>query len=350
MKETLPMGRGDCLQTEPDALLVVESLSIEFATRRGLLPAVDRVSFQIERGQIVGLVGESASGKSTLGMALLGMVPAPGKVVGGRVLFHGRDLLALPEAEMRRIRGASISLVVQDALAAMNPVTTVGEQMEEVLRDHVGGSRRENRERSMDILVRLHMPQRDTILERYPHELSGGMQQRVVIAQALLLGSELVVADEPTTALDVTVQAQILDLLKEVRGELGTSVLYITHDLATVGELCDLVMVMYAGRIVESGTVDQIFSEPKHPYTRALFAALLPLHGDPPEQLRPSPGQPPRPGEWPAGCRFRPRCDLHVALDKPALCEEEEPQGGEHGHWAACHFCDGTLTPLSTVR
>jgi peptide/nickel transport system ATP-binding protein len=189
------------------------------------------------------------------------------------------------------------------------------------------------------MLRRVHLPNGEALLRRYPHQLSGGMQQRVVIAEGLLLGPALLVADEPTTALDVTIQAQILDLLREVRATLGTSVLFITHDLATVGELCDRVLVMYAGRIVESGTVSQVFAEPLHPYTRALFGGLLPLRGRPPEELRPLPGQPPHHEDWPEGCTFRPRCPLYRALGEPLRCELEEPlsSSGED-HWAACHF------------
>ena len=329
--------------TDPgsDELLVVEDSSIHFRVGKSFLPAVDRVSLRINRGEIVGLVGESGSGKSTLGMSLLRMVPAPGKVANGRIVFSGRNLLDLPESEMRLIRGASISLVVQDALAVMNPVTTVGEQMDEVVRDHVGGDKRSIRSRAVEMLRRVHLPQAEAIPHRYPHQLSGGMQQRVVIAEALLLGPELIVADEPTTALDVTIQAHILDLLREVRASLRTSILFITHDLATVGELCDTVLVMYAGRIVESGTVAAVFGAPRHPYTRALFAGLLLLRGEPPKELKPLPGQPPRADNWPSGCSFHPRCPLRAELGNPSLCEEEEPAAGATtDHWAACHFSD----------
>jgi oligopeptide/dipeptide ABC transporter ATP-binding protein len=324
--------------TGEDDVISVQNLSVHFPVGKAMLPAVDKVSMRIGRGQIVGLVGESGSGKSTLGMALLRMVPAPGRVTSGRIVFRGQDLLHLSEREMRLIRGAAISLVVQDALAVMNPVTTVGEQMREVLTDHVGGDKASVRARALEMLRRVRLPHADSVPGRYPHQLSGGMQQRVVIAQALLLGPELIVADEPTTALDVTIQAHILDLLREVRAQLSTSILFVTHDLATVGELCDVVLVMYAGRIVESGTVQEIFANPLHPYTKALFAGLLPLRGAQLTELVPLPGQAPRADDWPSGCRFHPRCPLRVSLGNPERCEQDEPPAGSSGHWAACHF------------
>lgn len=323
---------------EDDELLVVEDLSVHFPVGHTTLPAVDGVSMRIRRGQIVGLVGESGSGKSTLGLALLRMVPAPGKVTSGRVRFAGQDILSIPEQRMRALRGAAISLVVQDALAVMNPVTMVSEQMAEVLHDHTKTDKASIRKQCTEMLRRVHLTQVDRVLARFPHQLSGGMQQRVVIAESLLLSPSLMVADEPTTALDVTVQAHVLDLLRELRASFGMSILFVTHDLATVGELCDFVLVMYAGRIVEAGTVQEVFSEPLHPYTRSLFAGLLPLHEEPPETLSPLPGQPPRAGEWPTGCRFNPRCALKEQLGHPAICEESEPEAGQDEHWAACHF------------
>lgn len=331
---------GSPMADDSDDLLVVNDMSVQFRVGDAWLPAVDHVSLRIGRGEIVGLVGESGCGKSTFGMSLLRLVRAPGEVRGGSIMYNGRDLLAMTEAEMRQIRGASISLVVQDALAVMNPVTTVGEQMAEVVRDHVGGTRIQIRDRVIDMLRRVHLPEPERLMRRYPHQLSGGMQQRVVIGQALMLGPELIVADEPTTALDVTVQAQILDLFREVGETHQTSVLLITHDLGVVGELCDRVFVMYAGRIVESAEVTQLFSAPKHPYTRALLAGLLPLKGEPPEKLQPLPGQLPTPDDWPSGCRFHPRCPLRQVLGNPARCEQEEPMPIEAGHWAACHFAD----------
>jgi oligopeptide/dipeptide ABC transporter ATP-binding protein len=318
-------------------LVAVDGLTVSFSTRSGVVRAVDDVSLRLRRREIVGLVGESASGKSTLGKALMRMIPDPGRITAGSVRFDGRDVLAMSPAEMRELRGARISAVTQDALAVMNPVTTVGEQIGEVVRDHRGGTRAAIHDRVIDAMGQVGLPTPALNARRYAHELSGGMQQRVVIAEALILDPELIIADEPTTALDVTVQAQILALLRRARDQLGASVLFITHDLAVVAELCDRVLVMYAGRIVESGSVREIFRDPQHPYTRALLSGVLPLHGPAPASLDALRGQPPRPEEWPHGCRFHPRCPLYAELGDPR-CERDEPAAHGAGHWAACHF------------
>jgi oligopeptide/dipeptide ABC transporter ATP-binding protein len=323
-------------------LIEVEGLSVEFPGRHGVVRAVDDLSFTLGRGEIIGLVGESASGKSTLGLALMRMVPGAGRISSGRIRFDGRDLAELSENEMRELRGSAISLIVQDALATMNPVTTIEEQIAEVIRDHGGTeTRRGRRERAATMLREVRLPNVDQNLSRYPHELSGGMQQRVAIAEGLILGPQVIIADEPTTALDVTVQAQILSLLREICDRFGTSIIFVTHDLATVAEICDRVMVMYAGRIVEMGTVSTVFRAPSHPYSRALLGGLLPLSGEPPEELEALPGQPPQPEDWPSGCRFRPRCPLWQALGQPEICVTTDPRGDESAaHWAACHFAD----------
>lgn len=323
-------------------LLHVENLTVEFPGRNGTVRAVDDVSLEIGRGEIVGLVGESASGKSTLGLSLMRMVPSPGVVTAKSIRFAGTELATLNENEMRRIRGKRMSLIVQDALATMNPVTTIREQMTQIVRDHEGEkSRKTLWDRSARQLEAVRLPNVERNLKSYPHELSGGMQQRVAIGQGLILGPELIIADEPTTALDVTVQAQILTLLREICDTLGTSIVFVTHDLATVAELCDRVLVMYAGRVVESGRVDTVFADPQHPYTRALLGSLLPLSGEPPEKLAAIPGQPPRPDAWPSGCRFHPRCPLWEAKGRPEICITDDPMVDEtQPHWAACHFAD----------
>jgi oligopeptide/dipeptide ABC transporter ATP-binding protein len=322
-------------------MLVVEGLAVDFPTRRVTVHAVDGVSLRIGRGEIVGLVGESGCGKSTLGMSLLRLVPPPGSIVRGSIEFDGGDLMALRPSELRKVRGHRISLIVQDALAVMNPVTTVEEQLVEVVRDHVGGSKAANRARALEALREVGLPSPELNLRRHAHELSGGMQQRVAIAQALILEPKLIIADEPTTALDVTVQAQILELLRRATADHGTSILFITHDLATVAELCDRVLVMYAGKIVESASVAELFRAPRHPYTRALLAGMLPLHGDPPGELVSLRGSPPRPEEWPAGCRFHPRCPLRAQLGNPERCVTDQPVGDDRRpHWAACHFTE----------
>lgn len=323
-------------------LLEVTGLTVEFPGRERNVRAVDNVSFSVGRGEIIGLVGESASGKSTLGLALMRMVPEPGTVTAGNIVFGGRDLASIPEGEMRGLRGRALSLIVQDALATMNPVTTIEEQIDEVIRDHGGDrSRKSLRARALDMLREVRLPNAEKNLRRYPHELSGGMQQRVAIAQGLILGPELIIADEPTTALDVTVQAQILALLREICDKRGTSIIFVTHDLATVAEICDRVMVMYAGRIVESGTVSTVFRRPAHPYTTALLSGLLPLSGEPPAELDALSGQPPRPEAWPTGCRFHPRCPTWRLLGEPEICTTTDPMVDETApHWAACHFAE----------
>ncbi|WP_169317172.1 ABC transporter ATP-binding protein [Actinacidiphila oryziradicis] len=323
----------------PEALLTVRNLSVHFHTGDTTVRALDDVSLTINRGEIVGLVGESGCGKSTLGMSLLRLIEAPGEIAGGEVIFDGRDLVPLPEKELRQVRGRDISLIVQDALAVMNPVTRVGEQLTEVLRDHGQGNRAERRLRARDALAAVGFPRPEHSLRSYPHQLSGGMQQRVSIAQSLLLEPRLVIADEPTTALDVTVQAQVLQLLTSACRTRGTSVLLITHDLGVVAETCDRVMVMYAGRVVESGPVRQIFTAPRHPYTVALLEALLPLRGAPPPVLHALPGQTPQANEWASGCRFHSRCPRRAALGNPAICEADEPAlRGAGPHDVACHF------------
>lgn len=324
---------------KPEPLVSIRGLSVEFPTAQGTVRAVDSASFDIQPGEIVGLVGESASGKSTLGLSLLRMVPQPGRVVADEITFAGVDIQQANETEMRRIRGAKIALIVQDALATLNPVTTIGEQIMHILRDHQApGGRAEHRARALNALAEVRLPDPEGIMRKYAHELSGGMQQRVAIAQGLLLEPHLIIADEPTTALDVTVQAQILELLRGIAQRRGTSIIFVTHDLATVAEICDRVLVMYAGRIVESGQVDHVFADPQHPYTRALLASLLPLDGTPPERLDAIPGQPPRVDDWPSGCRFRPRCPLFQQLGEPGACHTEPVPERALAHWAACHF------------
>jgi peptide/nickel transport system ATP-binding protein len=333
---------------DDDELLRVENLSIDFPSGNTTVHAVDDVSLQVKRGEIVGLVGESGCGKSTLGMSLLRLVQSPGRIVGGRILFDGRDLVPLPERDMRRLRGEQISLIVQDALSVMNPVTRVGEQLTEVIRDHVGSSRTERRRHAADGLRSVGFSRPEMSLRSFPHRLSGGMQQRVSIAQSMLLKPRLIVADEPTTALDVTVQAQVLGLLKQARAGQGTSILLITHDLAVVAEVCDRVLVMYAGKVVESGPVKEIFTEPKHPYTAALLSALLPLRGEPPAELQALAGQIPQPEQWPTGCRFHPRCPLRQRLGDPEVCATDVPAAQEEStHWVACHFASEERQILS---
>jgi oligopeptide/dipeptide ABC transporter ATP-binding protein len=331
------------------AVIAVEGLGVTYGAGPGAPRVVDDVEFRLAEGEIVGLVGESGCGKSTLGAALLGLVAPPGRIVAGRIGFEGRNLVGLPEAQLRSLRGRKIAMIAQDALAVLNPVVRVGSQVGDVARDH--GERGDVDALVLETLRRVRLPRAELTARNYPHELSGGMQQRVVIGEGLMLGPRLLIADEPTTALDVTVQSQILDLLLGIRAESGAAILLITHDLAAVAEVCDRVMVMYGGRIVETGGVVEIFADPRHPYTRALLAALLPLRGEPPARLDALPGQPPRPGEWTEGCRFRPRCPLWADLARPGICAAQEPVLAPRGErLAACHFAERLGTEPATSQ
>jgi oligopeptide/dipeptide ABC transporter ATP-binding protein len=330
------MGEARC----GAAVIEVEHLCVDYGVGARALRVVDDVSFRLGGGEIMGLVGESGCGKSTLGAALLNLVAAPGRIANGRIRFEGQDLVGMPEADIRRLRGQKISMIAQDALAVLNPVVRVGPQVGDVVSDHVEVDAAEVRALVLDTLRRVRLPRPELTMRNYPHELSGGMQQRVVIGEGLMLGPRLLIADEPTTALDVTIQSQILDLLLGIRDESGAAILLITHDLAAVADICDRVMVMYGGRIVETGPVEEIFDTAKHPYTRALLGGLLPLRGDPPEQLVALAGQPPQPGELPGGCRFHPRCPLWSEIARPEVCATQDPPLAvdADGRGAACHF------------
>ena len=286
-------------------LLDVQRLTTTFATRDGCVRAVDEVSFWLRPGETLGLVGESGSGKTITALSIARLVQPPGSIAGGRVLFEGRDLLQLSEREMREVRGARISLVLQEPSTALNPVFTIGDHLAEAMRVH-GVSRRDARDRALDLLAAVKLPDPAEHLRRYPHELSGGMRQRVVIALALACRPSLVIADEPTTALDATIQALVLDLLRDMRSAFGVSLLLITHDLGIVAGMADRVAVLYAGRVVEQGAVRDLFRAPAHPYTRALMASL-------PERavgrrLTAIEGGVPSMHSRPRGCAFAPRC------------------------------------------
>ena len=290
-----------------DVLLRVEDLTVEFITEHGWLPVVDGVSFEVGRRETVGLIGESGCGKSVTALAILGLIAAPsGRVTRGRVVLDGQDLLALDERAMREVRGRRVAMVFQEPMTSIDPAFTVGNQIMEVLRRHLPLSRAEARQRGIDLLERVGIPDPHRRFDDYPHRLSGGMRQRVLIAMALSCQPDLLIADEPTTALDVTVQAQVLDLLAGLQDELGMAVLLVTHDLAVVAETCDRTVVMYAGEVVESATVSRLFPAPRHPYTAAMLASLPGLH--PGEPLQPIPGIVPPRHALPPGCWFEPRC------------------------------------------
>ncbi len=337
--------------TKEESLLEINEFTVDFLSDSGKVRAVNDVTFSIKKGEIVGLVGESASGKSTLAMGILKLLPPNAEVVSGSIRFQNVELLEFSQEEMRNIRGNSMTYVTQDALAAMNPMTRVEEQITEILRDHGVRDKKAARRRALELLklVKLKDPERN--LRNYPHELSGGMQQRVIIAQSLALKPELLIADEPTTALDVSVQAGILELIKGIRKNYGTSIVFITHDLAIVAELCDRVAVMYAGSIVEIGEVKEIFLNPKHPYTQALVGGLLPLRGESKGRLGVLEGQPPRTGEWPTGCAFHPRCYLYEKLGKPERCRSETPVSLDNFQmsWASCHFTEAR-SRIETIK
>jgi oligopeptide/dipeptide ABC transporter ATP-binding protein len=316
-------------------ILELDDLQVEFFTRSGALRAVDGVSLSIQPGETLGLVGESGSGKSVTARAIMRLVPTPpGHYAGGRILFEGRDLLALSEREMQRMRGGQISMVFQDPMTFLNPVYTAGEQVAEAIRVHQGASKAEAKAQTIELFRTVGIPNAEARFSAYPHELSGGLRQRVMISMALSSRPKLLIADEPTTALDVTIQAQILDLLRNLQQEFGMSILLITHDLGVVAEMCDKVAVMYAGRIVEEASIEPLFDNPGHPYTSGLLEAIPNASRDG-AHFRPIPGSPPDLARLPRGCRFAPRCryrqDICVSTPPPMIQIAR-------GHDALCHF------------
>ena len=338
---TVTMASTTAPATGDQAVLDVRGLSVEFELRKGSVRVVDGVSFSIVAGEILGLVGESGSGKSVTMLSVLRLVPPPGRIVGGTISFKGTDLVTLGPGQLRELRGNQIALIPPDATAALNPVVHAGDQIVEGIQSHGRSiSKAKARQLVLDMFRRVGLPDPELRFRRYPHELSGGMQQRMLVASALLLSPSLILADEPTTALDVTIQAQILRLLLEVRQEFGTAILFVTHDLAAVAEICDRVLVMYAGHIVESAPVTELFARPLHPYTLGLMASVPPLRSEPLATLNTIAGAPPDPGAWPAGCRFAARCVLRARLNDPEICETVDPPLLQVGpdHQAACHF------------
>ncbi|MGD1878554.1 MAG: ABC transporter ATP-binding protein [Kiloniellaceae bacterium] len=312
-------------------LLAVENLSVSFRTQDGLVRAVDRVSFQVGSGEIVGLVGESGSGKSQTLLSIMGLINNPNAELSGSIRFMGQELVGLRRRDLDAIRGRQIAMVFQDPMTAMTPVHTIGAQIVEQLRAHESLSRRAARSRAAELLDAVGIPGAGRAVDRYPHQLSGGMRQRAVIAMALSCNPVLLIADEPTTALDVTVQAQILDLIGRLRLDFGSSVILVTHALGVVAEVADRVFVMYAGRIVEEGTKAELFTEPLHPYTWGLFASIPPMEGARPDRLLAIPGAPPALSALPPGCAFQPRCGYGQEA-----CRERPLLQGSGPHRAAC--------------
>jgi oligopeptide/dipeptide ABC transporter ATP-binding protein len=314
-------------------VLEVQDLAISFPQQGGRVCVVDGVNLAIERGEVVALVGESGCGKSITALAVLRLVPRPGRIERGALRLEGTDLLALPVTEMRGLRGRHAAMIFQEPMTSLNPVMTAGAQVVEAIRIHERTSAADARKRALALFDQVGIPDPDARFDSFPHQLSGGMKQRVMIAMALALRPRLLIADEPTTALDVTIQAQILDLMRQLREELGTAILLITHDLGVVNELADRVAVMYAGRIAEQGNRADILGAPRHPYTQGLLRSM-PSRVRPGERLAEIAGVVPTPGEWPSGCRFRTRCERAFAL-----CAEQEPRAVSLGpvHTAWCH-------------
>ncbi|MGC5013992.1 ABC transporter ATP-binding protein [Streptosporangium sp. DT93] len=318
--------------------LSVRDLTVDFHTEDGVVHAVDGLSFDVEKGRTLGIVGESGSGKSVTNLTVLGLHNPETTRVGGEIRLDGEELIGASRSTMERLRGNKAAMIFQDPLTSLSPYHTVGKQISEVYRKHTGASRGEARSRAIEMLTRVGISQPKVRVDDYPHQFSGGMRQRVMIAMALVCDPDLLIADEPTTALDVTVQAQILDLLKDLQDQMGTSIILITHDLGVVANTAHDVLVMYAGRAVERGTVREVLHEPRHPYTWGLMASMPRLTGPVDVPLRPVRGTPPSLINVPPGCPFHPRCD-YKELAGPELCRSERPELSPHrGHGDACYL------------
>jgi len=302
-------------------LLEVKNLKTQFHTDRGIVKAVDDISFDLNEGETLGLVGESGCGKSVSAMSILRLIPyPPGKIVDGQIIFNGRDLLKFSEEEIRQVRGNQIAMIFQEPMTSLNPVLTIGRQISEPMEIHQGLTFKQALEKSKELLGKVQIAAAERRVQAYPHHFSGGMRQRAMIAMGLGCNPKLIIADEPTTALDVTVQAQLLELMKNLTRDFGTALIIITHNLGVVARYADRVNVMYAGRIVEKGTADDIYDDPRHPYTIGLMASIPQLDQDVKTKLIPVRGQPPDLSNIPKGCAFHPRCDYAVQK-----CREESP-------------------------
>ena len=315
------------------ALLEVQNLSVELLTRHGIVRAVNGVDFEVDTGEILGLVGESGCGKTITCRAILGLLPRPaGRITGGRILYRGKDLLTLPKAEMRSLRGSDICIIPQDPNTSLNPVFTTGAQLAESLRQHLRLAGRALRQRSTELFRQVKIPAAEERLKNYPHEMSGGMRQRTVGAIAMSGEPRLILADEPTTSLDATIQSQYLDLMLDLQEKTGVAILFVTHDFGIVGKVCDRVAVMYAGQIVEQGTTIEVFEKPAHPYTRGLLASVPPLERRT-SRLGAIPGEPPALNSTLVGCPFAPRCGV-----VEPRCHDQAPPRIEvsSGHYADC--------------
>ncbi len=321
---------------ENNNILEIKNLKTQFFTEAGIVRAVDGIDLTVKRGEVLGVVGESGCGKSVTSLSIMRLISQPGRIVEGQIIFDNIDLVSVPESQMRDVRGNRISMIFQQPQSSLNPVFRVGDQITEVLHIHQDITKEEGEKRAVELLRLVGIPEPEARIGAYPHELSGGMAQRVMIAMALACVPELLIADEPTTALDVTIQAQILDLMRNLRTKMDTAIILITHDLGVVAEMCDRVDVMYAGRIVEKADVVELFKNPKHPYTAALIGST-PVLGQAGKELVTIPGSVPNLINLPTGCKFAPRCQARIDnnLEK---CTEEEPQLKQIGanHWTRC--------------
>ena len=321
------------VKKEKDLTAEIKDLVVEFRTDYGTVQALNGMEIEIERGQTLGLVGETGAGKTTSGLSLLRLIPdPPGVIVSGTIKLDGKDILQMDEKEMQKLRGKAVAMIFQDPMTSLDPVMTVEDQIAEVIRLHEEGSKQDHLKRAREMLELVGIP--GTRGSEYPHQFSGGMKQRVVIAMALACNPELLIADEPTTALDVTIQAQVLEMMKGLRDKYNTSMLMITHDLGIVAEICDKVSVVYAGRVIEHGTLEDIFENTRHPYTEGLFNSLPNLE-DRQAQLKPIKGLMPDPSNLPKGCAFCPRCDYAMEI-----CKTEKPKRvyRNETHYVECHL------------
>lgn len=314
-------------------LLQVKDLEVSFFTNAGEVKAVRKISYDLKFGEVIGIVGESGSGKSVSSYALMGIIPEPGKVIGGDIIFDGEKILEKTEGDLQKIRGKDVGMIFQDPMTSLNPVFTVGHQIEESLKRHTELNKIQRTERIIELLKLVGINQPEKRVKQYPHELSGGMRQRIMIAMSLACNPKLLIADEPTTALDVTIQAQIIELLKELKEKINMSIIFITHDLGVVADICDKIAVMYAGTVVERGSVEEIFYKPQHPYTKGLLKSIPRVDSDEHERLIPIEGNPVDLIFPPAGCAFAPRCEscMKICLENvPPVYMENE------GHESAC--------------
>lgn len=325
-----------------ETLLEIRGLKTYFYTESGVVHAVDGVDLTVRPGEVLGLVGESGCGKSVTSLSVMRLIAPPGRIVAGEIIFDGRNLLALPESEMRRIRGERISMIFQQPQSSLNPVFKIGDQVAEVFRVHQKMKKQEAWQRAVELLAMVGIPDPERRAHSYPHQISGGMAQRVMIAMALALRPALLIADEPTTALDVTIQAQILDLIRQLQRQLGTAVVLITHDLGVIAEMAERVAVMYAGQVVEQTDVQTLFDEPLHPYTIGLMGSI-PILGQVKERLNVIPGNVPDLIDLPPGCRFAPRCQARLQHGLK-VCTERMPELIEvrPGHWVRCWLYPNT--------